>query len=684
MTNPADAPVAEPDPVKLPSRAAGRNWRIAFAAGLAALVLTTAVVFNQQFSFYVAAVALVLGLLNNLLAPARSDATIEASSEEPQPGWLLARVRRLLERGRILRAATILVWVLTATEWGWAAFNRKATPLPIRVVTQSGPAGTALLFLPGDTAVQTSTDASGDADLTLKRSVRGGDTLSLIVRWREVDTTVVLTIPQSRSRRIVVRLGPGPAPFRERYVQLFGEDLPALRSATLSEKWDSIIDLRRKPAIIPTTVYQTFMTLPEQRNVNVDPLPEEMSEALREAVRDTAWHFLHVNGAVVGGTFQVRGFGLLRSARGIDVERWLAHQRRALETWDDADAEVRIDAQTSVSAAERFQRLLGSRGQNLFVLQLSTSPCGVASGLVARALTVRALVLDNPTGEALRLGAFDIQTHDPGGPRTWRADRDQLGKLRATGANLYSPGWLAAGGVVVIPLALTLAPDTSGMEGFPGLWEDAELTLKQIESLPDRMPVRYDLSELAGGEAWARGTIGELRTILKRGPYSGTAEQVIGPSVRVAGIHVAGAQYVLRNPANYAAILEGPLGSGSCPVVYTSATGTEVWVRRGEILRERQGKSREGTSEIQIPATPVRIQIAEEEAETSLIDRVYLRGRDSAGRMVLLRAKSPRLRAADGRYLTVRQGQRIEVEFEPPGDRLTRVWLGATGYFVRR
>jgi hypothetical protein len=682
MTNPADAPGVEPDPVKLPSRSAVRSWRIAFAAGLAALVLTTAIVFNQQFSFYLAAVSLVVVLLNNLLAPPRADATTKASSEEPQSGWLLGRMRRLLERGQILRAATILVWVLTVTEWGWAAFNRRDTPLQVRVVTPSGPAGTALLFLLGDPSVQTSTDASGDADLPIKHSIRGGDTLSLIVRWREIDTTVVLTIPQSRSRRVVVRLGPGPAPFRERYVQLFGEDLPALRNATLGKKWDSIIDLHRKPTIIPTTVYQTFMTLPEQRNVFVDPSPEEMTEALREADRDTAWHFLHVNGEVVGGTFQVGGFGLLRSARATDVERWFAHQRRAL--WDYTDTADRTEAQNSLRAAERFQRLLGSRGQNLFVLQLSTSPCGVPIGLLARELTVRALVLDNPTGEALHLGAFDIQTYDPGGPRTWRADRDRLAKLRTTGADLYSPGWLAVGGVVVIPLALTLASDTSGMEGFAELWEGAELTLKEIESLPDLMPVRYDLSDLAGGEAWARGNIGELRTILKRGPYVGTAEQVVGPSVRVAGIHIAGAQYVLRNPINYAAVLEGPLGSGSCPVVYTSASGTEVWVRRGEILRDRQGKSREGTSEIQIPATPLRIQIAEEETETSLIDRVYLRGRDSAGRTVLLRARDPRLRAVDGRYLTIRQGQRIEVELEPPVGRLTRVWLGATGYFLRR
>ena len=80
-----------------------------------------------------------------------------------------------------------------------------------------------------------------------------------------------------------------------------------------------------------------------------------------------------------------------------------------------------------------------------------------------------------------------------------------------------------------------------------------------------------------------------------------------------------------------------------------------------------------------------KLVIWEIEPEISNIDQLYIQVLDSSGHMWALETNIPKLLRADGEYLTLHQGEILQLAF--PGfegiDQPQQIWLVAEGYYVR-
>jgi hypothetical protein len=161
-----------------------------------------------------------------------------------------------------------------------------------------------------------------------------------------------------------------------------------------------------------------------------------------------------------------------------------------------------------------------------------------------------------------------------------------------------------------------------------------------------------------------------------------TAEFVYGSSIALDAIDVNGASYAIEpfNPA-YVSYTSG-MEIGSCPFVYCHRSADDKWLRQGSILRGRKSKALEGTGELTIRGFDGVLRVSEEEAEISYIDQFFVRARSVAGKNVTIPPTDERLAHKDGRYIVLKKGESIDIEFAiPSGVPTDQVRVSASGYF---
>lgn len=135
------------------------------------------------------------------------------------------------------------------------------------------------------------------------------------------------------------------------------------------------------------------------------------------------------------------------------------------------------------------------------------------------------------------------------------------------------------------------------------------------------------------------------------------------------------------SPSNV--VYQGSLEQGSCPYVFAYIPSRQQWVRSGTVISDKKGKEREGESSLRISReTDGRILIKEVEPETSYLDQVYLKVELEGGEKITLFPDDRRLRAHDGDYVILNQGQEILLEFALPPGPLKSVHVISRGYFL--
>ena len=76
------------------------------------------------------------------------------------------------------------------------------------------------------------------------------------------------------------------------------------------------------------------------------------------------------------------------------------------------------------------------------------------------------------------------------------------------------------------------------------------------------------------------------------------------------------------------------------------------------------------------------LRVSEEEAEISYIDELFVRARSASGESVTLRPSDERLAHKDGRYVVLKKGESIDINFAiPSGVPTDQVRVSASGYF---
>jgi Tol biopolymer transport system component len=120
----------------------------------------------------------------------------------------------------------------------------------------------------------------------------------------------------------------------------------------------------------------------------------------------------------------------------------------------------------------------------------------------------------------------------------------------------------------------------------------------------------------------------------------------------------------LTNSARLDDFTAYPVICAQCPHIYTYNTEQRTWSYDTTILYKLVGKERETVQTRPLRNFDGRLLIHEIEPEISFIDQLYVIVTDGSGVVHTLPAQIDQLRAADGRYVVLRTGDKLLVTFE--------------------
>ncbi len=340
----------------------------------------------------------------------------------------------------------------------------------------------------------------------------------------------------------------------------------------------------------------------------------------------------------------------------------------------------------------------GGTPQRLLPITVVHDECGGITVVTVQppSLQLRIVVLENITNEAIELGEFHFRLLDPGRGmltvRTRAENETLLASTRADSAVWYKPRLVKPGEKVIVPLELLFRPNRStpsdsGMEPAATrarrracarqLLADRELqTISLVYEGKDQKTQNPVPLVVMPKQKFVDGLLREPI------PATEKEEFVYGPSVVLDSVDVNGSRHAIDpfDPINVAYF--SGYEKGSCPFVYGRRTIEGEWLKQGTILTGRSSKAREGTGTLEIHAFDGTLRIAEEEEEISYIDELFVRGTLANGERVTLRPIDDRIAHRDFRYLILKKGESVEIQFSPPdGIRGDRAEVVSSGYF---
>lgn len=138
---------------------------------------------------------------------------------------------------------------------------------------------------------------------------------------------------------------------------------------------------------------------------------------------------------------------------------------------------------------------------------------------------------------------------------------------------------------------------------------------------------------------------------------------VAGPSVHSLKIGVNGVSIPTRDDASGKMVIFGDQSWGSCPFVFANTIYNKSYEVRGTVLTRQIGAESEGRTTMRLGRGITAIQIRELEPEVTKINSVQLRIYGPSGRTRYAQSRDPRLRAKDDRYVTLKRGDTLQLDF---------------------
>ena len=310
-------------------------------------------------------------------------------------------------------------------------------------------------------------------------------------------------------------------------------------------------------------------------------------------------------------------------------------------------------------------------------------------------LQLRLVVLENITDKPVELGEFHFRVAAPAAGerlvRTTKENADLFANRDLKSEAWYGPRVLRPGEKLAVPLELMLSLDGGGYYDFADPDESERQKERLLRSHECAERLRADkkirtvmIIDFPGGPSVASMPKQNFIDGLLREPpqIEKTAEFVYGPSIALDAIDVNGARYTIEpfNPTNVSYFSE--LQIGSCPFVYCRSNADDKWLRQGSILRGHKSKALEGIGELTVHGFDGVLRVSEEEAEISYIDEFIVHARSVTGENVTIPPTDERLAHKDGRYVVLKKGESIDINFTiPSGVPTDQVRVSASGYF---
>jgi len=347
----------------------------------------------------------------------------------------------------------------------------------------------------------------------------------------------------------------------------------------------------------------------------------------------------------------------------------------------------------------RFVEYISRNGMpsNFLHLSVGGESCGGESPTVQvqmPKLQLGVVVLENITDKSVEVGEFHFRVAAPaaGQPlvRTAQENAKLFAGLNSKSEGWYSPRVLRPGEKLAVPLDLTLSfyyNDLTDLDENQRQKEGLLRSHKCAEGLSaDKQIQTIAIVYKMNAKQRSLGSMPKQKFIegLQREPprIAKATEFVYGPSIALDALDVNGAPYAIEpfNPA-YVSYFSG-LEIGSCPFVYCRSDPDDKWLRQGSILRGHKSKALEGIGELTVHGFDGVLRVSEEEAEISYIDEFIVHARSVTGENVTIPPTDERLAHKDGRYVVLKKGESIDINFTiPSGVPIDQVRVSASGYF---
>lgn len=160
---------------------------------------------------------------------------------------------------------------------------------------------------------------------------------------------------------------------------------------------------------------------------------------------------------------------------------------------------------------------------------------------------------------------------------------------------------------------------------------------------------------------------------------------VYGPQLDLKGILVNNEQILFAGAARNFIRLDVDDMKGSCPYLYAWNEKLSHWVDYGRIIHTANSKNRKATQRLSLNGFVSKLRIAEEEQETSYIDRVRGEVEMANGTLIPLSVKGKSLEKDDVKISVIGAGETLEVEFLLPEhtnrESVKRTIVEVTGYY---
>lgn len=292
-----------------------------------------------------------------------------------------------------------------------------------------------------------------------------------------------------------------------------------------------------------------------------------------------------------------------------------------------------------------------------------------------RLLQVEVLLIENVSAAPIAVDSLGVRQNQSQALRRRHEDRSILDAAPSVDTIPFSARQLLPGEVLVYPLRISLTYSQS-VESFVEQAKPIPVSErdKTYEILgppsPDveefTGPSRVDIDFRAANWPTAEGAP-DLSDVF-----------VVGPSSHVETITIDGRTHRIRDKDTATTFLEGEIQGASCPFVYVRMPGRPEFEKIGPILVGYIGRDLEKFDSLAIPSFTGTLRLRELEQETSYIDMVYFIADD--GR-VFRPLNDFKLAWRDGRRVTLKQGQFVDVEFGDWEDGISgRIF--ALGYYV--
>lgn len=505
-----------------------------------------------------------------------------------------------------------------------------------------------------------------------------------------------------------------PPPFRVSYFLLENYAADLLLQGKIDPKWEQ--KLAGQSYIVPNSVFQTLKHL--ERTFS-DRLPESdgLFFSKRRAQQPLAAQGESVEDSIKTGMKKgdkVFAGNVLNADRGLPLEelprfvRLLKNPNHPWKLFGHRDGPIggltvfRTYAERGdldllgESRFKEFNLYLASQGMPpdfgyVDIYQDDTSGCTdeetafetfTVIEFVGRTPKLRVAVVENITDAPIKLGKFTLK-HNPNTQlRSREEDAAVLARQTPEEISLFAAEILKPGERIVIPIELLMGFRETDDLGevysmSTALSEDANL----LNEFRDSGPVEFR----GGNKERFRVDAATLNQILARqsAKFPLNDDYVFGPSIKIDSVEIGNVRYPLREfDASRLVITEG-LAMGSCPYIYTYDRAAAEWTREGVILYGLNEKRKERLDVRRLQNFDGRLLIKEEDEERSFIDSIFVKVVSLDGRETILYPTNTLLSVADQRYVKLKQGDELLVEFSVPRDLVAaQYFVGAIGYYI--